>query len=204
MRKMATCVWHTYLHTYHSRSIPKGEQRHLKYSSETPTFYQNYLAIRNTADVTGALDKHYLIQSNIWKNSIAPWSVHFGVRSRKLSNIGRSLDAWPKIYYLELLRASEGTISCGPGCILQSLAPTNTHWAHVVSYSPSPYVLSIKKACAPAVRTIIGWWWYIDNSCFIMRKTISLHALVIFATQMRETRACAFKMTSNVDVRNAV
>jgi hypothetical protein len=27
-------------------------QRHLRYSSETPTFYQNNLAMSNTADVT--------------------------------------------------------------------------------------------------------------------------------------------------------
>jgi hypothetical protein len=31
--------------------FPKGYQTHLKYSSETPTFYQNDLAMRNTADV---------------------------------------------------------------------------------------------------------------------------------------------------------
>jgi hypothetical protein len=43
---------HTYIHTTHALS-PKGKQRHLRYYSETPTFYQNFLAIRNTADVTG-------------------------------------------------------------------------------------------------------------------------------------------------------
>jgi hypothetical protein len=31
----------------------KGEQRHLRYSYETPTLYQNYLAMSNTVDVTG-------------------------------------------------------------------------------------------------------------------------------------------------------
>jgi hypothetical protein len=39
-------------HTTHAPS-PKGKKRHLRYSSETLTFYQNYLAMRNTADVTG-------------------------------------------------------------------------------------------------------------------------------------------------------
>jgi hypothetical protein len=34
------------LHTYHSRSTSKGQQRHL---SETSTFYRNDLAMRNTA-----------------------------------------------------------------------------------------------------------------------------------------------------------
>jgi hypothetical protein len=44
------------------------------------------------------------------RSSIAPRSVSLGVRSRKLSNIGQSLDGLPKIYYLELFRASEGTL----------------------------------------------------------------------------------------------
>jgi hypothetical protein len=35
----------------------------------------------------------------------------------------------PKFYYLELLRASEGTLSRWYGLHLQSLAPTNPHWA---------------------------------------------------------------------------
>jgi hypothetical protein len=42
---------------------------------------------------------------------MAERSVRFGVRSRKLSNVGKSLDGSPKIYYLEVLRASEGTLS---------------------------------------------------------------------------------------------
>jgi hypothetical protein len=47
----------TYIHTYHSRLIPEGvaEASHgLKYSSQTPMFYQNDLAMRNTTDVTGS------------------------------------------------------------------------------------------------------------------------------------------------------
>jgi hypothetical protein len=59
-----------------------------------------------------------------------------GARSRKLSNIGRSSDGRPKIYYLELLRVSEGTLSCWSRLYLQSLVPTNPHWALVVDYGP--------------------------------------------------------------------
>jgi hypothetical protein len=40
------------MHTTHALS-PKVWQRHLRYSSETPTFYQNYFAMSDTADVTG-------------------------------------------------------------------------------------------------------------------------------------------------------
>jgi hypothetical protein len=65
---------------------------------------------------------------------VALRSVRFGVRSRKLSNVGQSLDVCPKIYYLELLRASEGTLSRWSRMYLQSLAPTNPHWARVVGY----------------------------------------------------------------------
>jgi hypothetical protein len=51
-------------------------------------------------------------------------SVCFGVRSSD----GRS-----KIYYLELLRASECTLSRWSRL---SLTPTNPHWARVVGYGP--------------------------------------------------------------------
>jgi hypothetical protein len=67
---------------------------------------------------------------------MAPWSVHFGVRSRQLSNVGQSLDGCTKIYYLELRRASEGTLSRWSRLHLQSLAPMHLHWARVVGYAP--------------------------------------------------------------------
>jgi hypothetical protein len=47
----------------------------------------------------------------------------------------------PKIYYLEFLRASEGTVSRWSWLHLQSLATTNPHWARVVDGGPrSPCV----------------------------------------------------------------
>jgi hypothetical protein len=64
---------------------------------------------------------------------MAPQSVRFGERSRKLSNI----IGWVTknfIYYLKLLRASEGTLSRWFRLHLESIAPTNTHWARVVGY----------------------------------------------------------------------
>jgi hypothetical protein len=39
-----------------------------------------------------------------YKSFDGPSVNALGVRSRKLSNVGRSSDGWPKIYYLELLR----------------------------------------------------------------------------------------------------
>jgi hypothetical protein len=62
-------------------------------------------------------------------SSISPRSVRFGVRSQKWSNVGQSLDGWPKINYLEQLRAWEGTINRWSRLHLQSLASTNPHWA---------------------------------------------------------------------------
>jgi hypothetical protein len=41
------------IHTYHSRLIPEEVAEASRYSSETPEFYQNYLAMSNTAEVTG-------------------------------------------------------------------------------------------------------------------------------------------------------
>jgi hypothetical protein len=63
-------------------------------------------------------------------------SVRFGVRSQKVSNVGQSSNGRPKIYYLELLRASEGTLSRWRRLHLQLLTPTNPHWARVVGYGP--------------------------------------------------------------------
>jgi hypothetical protein len=36
----------------------------------------------------------------------SPAASALGARSRKLSNVDRSSDGWPKFYFLELLRAS--------------------------------------------------------------------------------------------------
>jgi hypothetical protein len=82
---------------------------------------------------------------------MAPWSARFGVQSRKLSMDGR-----PKILFLELLRASESTLSRWFWLHLQSLAPTNPHWACVVGYGPLSLCVIQSKACAPAVGTLIG------------------------------------------------
>jgi hypothetical protein len=45
-----------------------------------------------------------------------------------------------KIYYLELLRASEGTLSRWSP--LHSFARTNPHWARVVGYGPFSFCVS--------------------------------------------------------------
>jgi hypothetical protein len=50
-------------------------------------------------------------------------SAH-GVRSRKLSNALKGIRWVTNIYHLELLRASEGTLSCWSRSHLQFLAPT--------------------------------------------------------------------------------
>jgi hypothetical protein len=75
---------------------------------------------------------------------------------RKLSNVGQSLDGWPKIYYLELLRASEGTSSRWSRLHLQSLAPTNPHWAHVVGYGLFSLSIIHKEGLCPSSGDING------------------------------------------------
>jgi hypothetical protein len=72
------------------------------------------------------------------------------VRLQKLSNFGRSLDGWPKIYYLELLRTSKGTLSRWSQQHLQSLAPTNPHWARVVGYFPFSLCVIHKDGLYPS------------------------------------------------------
>jgi hypothetical protein len=78
----------------------------------------------------------------MWKmrSSMAPRSVRFSVRSRKLSNVGQSLDDWLKNYYLELLRASKDTLSRWSRLHMQLLPPTNPHWPPWWVKARSPYV----------------------------------------------------------------
>jgi hypothetical protein len=75
--------------------------------------------------------------------------LNFGMQSRKLSNVGQSLDGWPKIFYLELLRASEGTLSRWSRLYLQSLAPTNPLWVRVVGYGPFSLCVIHKEGLCP-------------------------------------------------------
>jgi hypothetical protein len=70
--------------------------------------------------------------------------VRFGVRSRKL----------PKIYCLELLRASEGTLSRWSRMHLQSLASTNLHWGRVEDYGPFCLYVIHKEGLCPSIRGI--------------------------------------------------
>jgi hypothetical protein len=102
-----------------------------------------------------ARDMSYMI---LWwyrtgRSSTATQSMRFGVRSRKLSNVGQLLEGWSKIYYLELLRASEGTLSHWSRLHLQSLAPTNPHWARVV-YGPFSLCVIYKEGLCPSSRDI--------------------------------------------------
>jgi hypothetical protein len=69
-------------------------------------------------------------------------------------------DGWPKIYYLVFLRASEGTLSRWSRLHLQSLAPTNPHWVHVMGYGPFSLYVNHKEGLCSAVGTLIGWWWW--------------------------------------------
>jgi hypothetical protein len=74
-----------------------------------------------------------------------------GVRSQKLSNIGRTSDGWPN---LEFLRASKSMLSCWSRLYLQSLAPTNLHWARGVGYSPFSLWVIHKESLCPSSRDI--------------------------------------------------
>jgi hypothetical protein len=82
--------------------------------------------------------------------------VRFGVQSLKLSSIGQSLDGWPKIYYLQLFHASDGTLSRWSRLYLQSLAPTNLHWARVVGYGSFSLCVIHKERLCPSSGDING------------------------------------------------
>jgi hypothetical protein len=61
-----------------------------------------------------------------------------------------SVIGWVTKYYLDLLRASEGKLSRWPRLHLQSLAPTNPHWAHVVGYGPFFLCVFHKEGLCPS------------------------------------------------------
>jgi hypothetical protein len=61
-----------------------------------------------------------------------------------------------KNYYLELLRASEGTLSRWSRLHSQSLAPSNPHWARVVVYGPFSLCVIHKEGLCPLIGTLIG------------------------------------------------
>jgi hypothetical protein len=71
---------HTYIHTYHSRLIPKGR---LRYSSETLTFYQNDLAMRNTADVTGGKPIAVWLQFILGGDAVNPLIAFCDIHERE-------------------------------------------------------------------------------------------------------------------------
>jgi hypothetical protein len=66
----------------------------------------------------------------------------------------RSSDGWPKLYCLELLRASEGTLRRWSRLHLQSLAPTNPHWAPVVGSCPVLLMVIHEKGLCPSSGVI--------------------------------------------------
>jgi hypothetical protein len=70
------------LHTIHALS-PKEQQRHLNYSSETSTFYQNYLAMSNAANVAGGKPITVWSQSFSDVNAMNPLVAFYDNHGRK-------------------------------------------------------------------------------------------------------------------------
>jgi hypothetical protein len=95
-------------------------------------------------------EKHVGAQNNTYTLRYPSDDLRFGERSQKLSNVGQSLDGWPKIYYLELLRASEGTLSRLCRLHLQPLAATNLHWARVLGCGPFSLCVIYKEGLCPS------------------------------------------------------
>jgi hypothetical protein len=73
-----------YIHTYIPLTLyPRRGSRGVRYSSETPTFYQNYLAMRNTADVTGGKPIAIWLQSISGVSAINPLVASYDILGRK-------------------------------------------------------------------------------------------------------------------------
>jgi hypothetical protein len=139
----------------------------------------NENSFTNIADITRILTKAMI-------GSMSPRSVRFGVRSRKWRNFGQSLDGWPKIYYLELFRASEGTLSCRSRLHLQSLAPTN-HWAGVVGYGPFSLRVIHKEGLCRSSGDINRLMMMMNNRLDFMQPTSRLVGPSLMVTYLTYT-----------------
>jgi hypothetical protein len=71
----------SYIHTTHALS--QAEQRHLRYRSGMPTFYQNYLPVRNTAGVTSGKPIAVWSQSISGVSAVNPLVAFYNIHGRK-------------------------------------------------------------------------------------------------------------------------
>jgi hypothetical protein len=69
---------------------------------------------------------------------------------RAIAEVKQRWSVIGKIYYLELLRALEGTYSHWSRLHLQFLAPTNPHWGRVVGYGPFSLCVIHKEGLCPS------------------------------------------------------
>jgi hypothetical protein len=99
--------------------------------------YSTICLVRNNAKMTGGGARWP--RSQCARREIAEAKQHC-----------RPSDGWPKIYYLEFLRALEGTLSCWSWLYLHLLAPTNPHRACVLGYGPFSLWVIHKEGLGPS------------------------------------------------------
>jgi hypothetical protein len=123
---------------------------------------------------------------------MASRSVRFDVRSRKLSNVGQPLNGCP-IYYLQLLRASEGTLSRWFRLYLRSLAPTNPQWSRVVGYSPFSLCVIHKEGLCFSSGDINRQFVKQDLKLKMMLENMSLQATTSNDSRLYMIQICKAK-----------
>jgi hypothetical protein len=75
---------HTYIHTYIPLTLyPRRGSIGFSDIAPRPTFYQNYVAVRNTADVTGGKPIAVFSQSMSGVNAINPIVALYDIHGRK-------------------------------------------------------------------------------------------------------------------------
>jgi hypothetical protein len=105
-------MFYTYIHTTHAPS-PKGQQRYLKYSSETPTLYQNQSAMKNTADVTGGKPIAVSLQSISGVSAINPLVAFYDIRGGKREMLffyfvpDTTRDIYSRVYIMTCINSIE-------------------------------------------------------------------------------------------------
>jgi hypothetical protein len=108
---------HTYINTYHSRFIPEGVAETSQiFLQMAPTLYQNDLAMRNTADVTGGKPIAVWLQSISGGDAVNPLVAFYDIHGRKIEVLffcfvpDTTRDSAELLY--PLLTAAEVTAAC--------------------------------------------------------------------------------------------
>jgi hypothetical protein len=91
------------------------------------------------------------------------------------------------IYYLELLRASEGTLNCWSRLHLQSIAPINPQWARLVGCGLFSLCAIHEEGLCPSrgdinrLMMMMMWWWWTVSMCALLVRALYVNWILLLS-----------------------